>query len=84
MLVTSERWRELELPVAKCFYGVKPHTPAEVVEQAVAAAADVDGLVGLGGGSAIDTAKACRASGNWQWRLLAAACGCWIWYRSKN
>jgi maleylacetate reductase len=49
------------LPVAKRFYGVKPHTPVEVVEEAVGAAADVDGLLGVGGGSAIDTAKAVSA-----------------------
>jgi maleylacetate reductase len=40
---------------------VKAHTPTEVVREAVAAAADADGLVGLGGGSAIDTAKAVSA-----------------------
>jgi maleylacetate reductase len=61
LLVTSERWRELELPAAKTFYGVKPHTPSEVVEEAVAAAEDVDGLLAVGGGSAIDTAKAVSA-----------------------
>jgi maleylacetate reductase len=61
LLVTSERWRELGLPAAKTFYGVKPHTPSEVVEEAVAAAEDVDGLLAVGGGSAIDTAKAVSA-----------------------
>ena len=40
---------------------MKPHTPAEVVREAVVAAADADGLVGLGGGSAIDAAKAVSA-----------------------
>lgn len=38
-----------------------PHTPAEVVEAAVAAARDADGILGVGGGSAIDTAKAVSA-----------------------
>jgi maleylacetate reductase len=61
LLVTSERWRELDLPAAKTYYGVQPHTPSEVVEQAVAAAQDVDGILGVGGGSAIDTAKAVSA-----------------------
>jgi maleylacetate reductase len=59
--VTSERWRKLELPVAASFYGVQPHTPAASVAAAAAAARNVDGLVPLGGGSAIDTAKAVSA-----------------------
>jgi maleylacetate reductase len=61
LLVTSERWRELDLPVAKRFYGVRPHSPLETVAAARAAAAGVDGLLALGGGSAIDTAKAVSA-----------------------
>jgi maleylacetate reductase len=61
LLVTSERWRELDVPAAKACYGVKPHTPAEVVEEAVAAAVGVDGILAVGGGSAIDTAKAVSA-----------------------
>jgi maleylacetate reductase len=61
LLVTSERWRELELPVSARWEGVRPHTPRETVEAAAAAAAEVDGLVALGGGSAIDTAKAVSA-----------------------
>jgi maleylacetate reductase len=47
--------------VAERFYGVRPHSPLETVETARAAAADGDGLVALGGGSAIDTAKAVSA-----------------------
>ena len=31
LLVTSERWRELELPVAHAFYGVRPHSPRAMV-----------------------------------------------------
>jgi maleylacetate reductase len=61
LLVTSERWRELDLPAAQAFYGVEPHTPARVVEQAVAATEGVDGILAVGGGSAIDTGKAVSA-----------------------
>jgi maleylacetate reductase len=61
LLVTSERWRELDLPVGDSFYGVKPHTPVEVVEEVTRAAQGVDGLLAVGGGSAIDTAKAVSA-----------------------
>ena len=62
LLVTSERWRSLELPVAARFHGVRPHAPVETVEAAIAAAAGADGVVGLGGGSAIDTGKAVSAA----------------------
>ena len=44
--------------MAAAFYGVEPHTPRASVEAATAAAREADGLVALGGGSAIDTAKA--------------------------
>ena len=61
LLVTSERWSDLELPVAARFHGVRRHAPVPSVREAVAAAAGADGLVGLGGGSAVDTAKAVSA-----------------------
>jgi maleylacetate reductase len=45
---------------AASYTGVRPHTPEETVVEAtgLAEAAGVDSLVSLGGGSAIDTAKA--------------------------
>jgi maleylacetate reductase len=62
LLITSERWRAVELPLAltaeRRFHGVQPHAEVAGVRGAVAAADGVDGLVALGGGSAIDTAKA--------------------------
>lgn len=61
LLVTSERWRGVRLPVANAFYGVRPHAPADTVAAATRAAAGCDALVALGGGSAIDTTKAVSA-----------------------
>jgi maleylacetate reductase len=61
LLVTTARFAELELPISERFSGVRRHAPLEVVAAATAAAADADGLVGLGGGSAIDTSKAVSA-----------------------
>ena len=61
LLVTSARFADLELPVSVRFAGVQRHSPLEVVSAATAAAAGADGLVGLGGGSAIDTSKAVSA-----------------------
>jgi maleylacetate reductase len=61
LLVTSRRWGALDLPVSRRFDGVRPHAPADSVAAATAAAVDVDGLVALGGGSAIDTGKAVSA-----------------------
>ncbi len=58
LLISTERWRALEIPVARRFYGVKPHAEVAGVRAATEAAAGADGLVALGGGSAIDTAKA--------------------------
>src|SRR3984885_7401761 len=58
LLISTERWRELKLRVARGFYGAKPHADVTGVREALAAADGTDGLVALGGGSAIDTAKA--------------------------
>lgn len=48
------------LPVVGTFAGVLPHAPVETVREAaaLARALGADGLVGLGGGSAVDTCKA--------------------------
>jgi maleylacetate reductase len=62
LLVTTARFADLELPVSARFAGVQRHSSGEIVAAATAAAADSDGLVGLGGGSAIDTSKAVSAS----------------------
>jgi len=62
LLVTSERFGELDLPVAARFTGARRHSPLATVSAATAAAAGADGLVGLGGGSSIDTAKAVSAA----------------------
>jgi alcohol dehydrogenase class IV len=61
LLVTTPRFTDLGLPVSARFDGVQRHSPLEVVAAATAAAAGADGLVGLGGGSAIDTSKAVSA-----------------------
>jgi maleylacetate reductase len=57
LLISTERWHELELPVARRFDGVRPHAELAGVRAALAAVEDADGLVALGGGSALDTAK---------------------------
>jgi maleylacetate reductase len=61
LLVTTERFAALELPVERRFSGVRPHVPTRTVEAATGAAHDADCLVALGGGSAIDTGKAVSA-----------------------
>ena len=51
------------LPVIGVYDGVRPHVPVETVREAAALARelDADGLVGLGGGAAVDTCKAVAA-----------------------
>jgi len=61
LLVTTQRFAEIDAPVATRFAGVRRHSPLDVVAAATAAARGADGLVGLGGGSAIDTSKAVSA-----------------------
>ena len=61
VLVTTPRFAELELPVRARFSGVQRHSPLETVAVATAATCEADGIVGLGGGSAIDTSKAVSA-----------------------
>jgi len=58
LLISTERWRDLDLPVARRFYGARPHAEIAGVRAATEASAGANGLVALGGGSAIDTSKA--------------------------
>ena len=62
LLVSSPRFGERDLPVETRFTGVRSHAPVDVVAAATAAAEGADGLVGVGGGSAIDAAKAVSAA----------------------
>ena len=70
LLITTARWADgasnkLLLahvgPGTPLFDGVRRHVPAETVDAALAAAEAADGLLAVGGGSAIDTAKAVSA-----------------------
>ena len=61
LLITTRRWDSLNLPAPRRFNGVRQHVPRKTVEEAIVCARRADGLVALGGGSAIDTAKAVSA-----------------------
>jgi alcohol dehydrogenase class IV len=63
LLVSTTRWESYDLPVEHRFYGALPHAAIDGVGAAIDAAREdgVDGLVPLGGGSVIDTAKAVSA-----------------------
>jgi maleylacetate reductase len=58
LLISTERWRRVQLPVHDRFHGVRGHAEIAGVKAARAVAGGADGLIALGGGSAIDTAKA--------------------------
>ena len=62
MLVTSRRGAADagSLPVVGVYDGVRPHVPVDTVREAASRARELaaDGLVGLGGGAAVDTCKA--------------------------
>jgi maleylacetate reductase len=62
LLVTSPRFADVDVPVADRFGGVRRHSPVDVVAAATAAATESDGLVAVGGGSAMDTGKAVSAA----------------------
>jgi alcohol dehydrogenase class IV len=62
LLVTSERLAGLDVPVAHRYTGVRRHVPLDTVAAATEAAGTADLLVGAGGGSAMDTAKAVSAA----------------------
>jgi maleylacetate reductase len=58
VLISSERWRHVQLPVHDRFHGARAHSEIAGVKAARQAGGGADGLIALGGGSAIDTAKA--------------------------
>jgi maleylacetate reductase len=62
LLVTSSRFADVDVPVAGRFSGVRRHSPVDVVAAATAAATESDGVVAVGGGSAMDTGKAVSAA----------------------
>jgi maleylacetate reductase len=60
LMISSARWRNVDF-ATDSYLGVRSHAPVETVREAIAAAAGADVLVGVGGGSAIDTSKAVSA-----------------------
>ncbi|MGH3008083.1 MAG: iron-containing alcohol dehydrogenase family protein [Gaiellaceae bacterium] len=61
LLVASSRWDALELPLTPA--GRWHEVPSDRVADAVAAGRDADGVLALGGGSAIDLGKAISSAG---------------------
>jgi maleylacetate reductase len=59
LLVASERWSALDLPVKAA--AVWREVPTDRIAQAAGAGADADAVLAVGGGSAIDLAKAVSA-----------------------
>jgi len=57
-LIASERWSDLALPAS----GRWGEVPSHRIDEIAAAAHDADGLLGIGGGSTIDLAKAVSAA----------------------
>jgi maleylacetate reductase len=57
-LIASERWSELDFPAA----GSWSEVPSDRIEEIAAATGDADALLAVGGGSAIDLAKAVSAA----------------------
>src|SRR5262249_46385675 len=53
-LIASERWSALDLPAA----GRWSEVPSDQIDEIASAASGADGLLAVGGGSAIDLAKA--------------------------
>jgi alcohol dehydrogenase class IV len=62
LLITSERLARIDVPIVRRFAGVRRHSPVDTVAAATEAVAGADGLVAVGGGSAIDTGKAVSAA----------------------
>jgi maleylacetate reductase len=60
LLVASPRWDELALPVQPA--GRWREVPSERIDEALAAAPGADGILAVGGGSAIDLGKALSAA----------------------
>jgi maleylacetate reductase len=60
LLVASPRWGDLELPAEPAARWQE--VPSERLGEAAAAAADADGILAVGGGSAIDLGKAISAA----------------------
>ena len=60
LLVASPRWDSLALPVVPS--GRWSEVPSELIDEAAAAARSGDGVLALGGGSAIDLGKAISAA----------------------